>query len=66
MKVLETKRLNLRWLLIYGREVFGLKRIVAITAEDNYRSARLLEKLGLRFECMVWSQQQARCPPVCD
>lgn len=40
--------------LAYGREVFGLKRIVAITAEDNHRSARLLEKLGLRFERMIW------------
>lgn len=39
--------------LIYAAEVLGLKRIVAITALDNHRSARLLEKLGLRFERMV-------------
>jgi RimJ/RimL family protein N-acetyltransferase len=39
--------------LTYSREVVGLKRIVAITASDNHRSARLLEKLGLRFERMV-------------
>ncbi len=37
----------------YGAEVLGLKRIVAITTLDNHRSARLLEKLGLRFERMV-------------
>ena len=30
-----------------------MKRIVAITASDNHRSARLLEKLGLRFERLV-------------
>jgi RimJ/RimL family protein N-acetyltransferase len=30
-----------------------LKRIVAIVRSDNQRSAKLLEKLGLRFERMV-------------
>jgi RimJ/RimL family protein N-acetyltransferase len=39
--------------LAYGHGVLGLKRIVAITALDNHSSARLLEKLGLRFEGMV-------------
>lgn len=39
--------------LAYGQEVLGLKRIVAITTSDNHSSARLLEKLGLRFEGMV-------------
>lgn len=39
--------------IAYGADVLGLKRIVAITALDNDRSARLLEKLGLRFERMV-------------
>jgi RimJ/RimL family protein N-acetyltransferase len=39
--------------LAYGQRVLGLKRIVAITAPDNDRSARLLEKLGLRFERMI-------------
>ncbi|MCL4303362.1 MAG: GNAT family N-acetyltransferase [Anaerolineae bacterium] len=39
--------------IAYGAEVVGLKRIVAITNSDNHRSARLLEKLGLRFERMV-------------
>src|SRR5262245_24617868 len=37
----------------YGAEVVGLRRIVAITASDNERSARLLERLGLRFERMI-------------
>lgn len=33
-----------------GLDALGLPRIVAITAPDNHRSIRLLEKLGLRFE----------------
>lgn len=37
----------------YGREVLGLRRIVAITSPDNDASIRLLEKIGLRFEGMV-------------
>ncbi len=40
-------------LLEHGRTVHGLARIVGITAPDNHASARLLEKLGLRFERMV-------------
>ncbi len=36
--------------LRYAREVVGLKRIVALTALDNERSIRLLEKLGFAFE----------------
>ena len=39
--------------LAYGKDVLGLKRIVAITSPDNHASGRLLEKLGLRFERMV-------------
>lgn len=39
--------------LAYGKNVLGLGRIVAITSPDNDVSARLLEKLGLRFEKMV-------------
>jgi RimJ/RimL family protein N-acetyltransferase len=39
--------------LDYGRRVLGLGRIVAITAPENYRSIKLLEKLGLTFERMV-------------
>lgn len=37
----------------YGRNVHGLRRIVGVTAPDNRRSGKLLEKLGLRFEKMV-------------
>ena len=36
-----------------ARERFGLQRIVAITAIDNPASARLLEKIGLRFERLI-------------
>lgn len=39
--------------LTYGEKVLGLNRIVAITSPDNDRSAKLLEKLGLRFEEML-------------
>jgi RimJ/RimL family protein N-acetyltransferase len=39
--------------LAYGHSAFGLPRIVAITAPDNERSARVLEKLGMGFERMV-------------
>ena len=37
----------------YGRSALGLSRIVAIVSHDNYRSARLLEKLGFRLESNV-------------
>ena len=39
--------------MAYGGKVLGLKRIVAVTSADNDSSARLLKKLGLRFEGMV-------------
>jgi RimJ/RimL family protein N-acetyltransferase len=39
--------------MAYGKQVLGLKRIVAVTSPGNDRSVRLLEKLGLRFERMV-------------
>ncbi len=39
--------------LTYGRQTFGLKRIVAITALDNVRSIQLLEKLGFAFEKLI-------------
>ncbi|HEV7683636.1 MAG TPA: GNAT family N-acetyltransferase [Pyrinomonadaceae bacterium] len=42
-----------RAVMTYGREVLGLKRIVAITSPDNAASIRLLEKVGLRFECFI-------------
>lgn len=40
-------------MLAYGKDVFGLKRIVAIVSPDNERSARLLKKLGMTFEKSV-------------
>jgi ribosomal-protein-alanine N-acetyltransferase len=39
--------------MVYGRKVLGLKRVVAIVSADNEGSARLLEKLGFRFERMI-------------
>ena len=36
-----------------ARDVFGLRRLVAITSLENQASAALLEKIGLRFERMV-------------
>jgi RimJ/RimL family protein N-acetyltransferase len=35
--------------LAEGRREFGLKRIVALTALENPRSVRLLERLGMKF-----------------
>ena len=37
----------------YAREVLGLTRIVAITSLDNDASAKLLGKIGMRFEGMI-------------
>ena len=39
--------------ITYGREVLGLRRIVAITSLDNSASMRLLEKIGLKFERLI-------------
>ena len=36
--------------LEWARERFGLRRVVAITALDNEASARVLERVGMRFE----------------
>jgi ribosomal-protein-alanine N-acetyltransferase len=36
--------------LAAGRETLGLKRIVALTAPQNEKSGRLLERLGMKFE----------------
>jgi RimJ/RimL family protein N-acetyltransferase len=38
--------------LAYARDVLHLPRVIAITSPDNRDSARLLEKIGLRFESM--------------
>ena len=37
----------------YGREKFGLQRIVAITSLNNEASIKLLEKLGMKFERVI-------------
>lgn len=37
----------------YGRDVVGLKRLVAITNPDNVGSIRVLEKIGLTFERLI-------------
>lgn len=39
--------------MAYAKSVVGLNRVVAITSIDNESSARLLEKIGLRFEKMA-------------
>ena len=43
----------------YAREVLGLTRIVAITSLDNEASARLLGKIGLRFERLIKLSEDA-------
>jgi RimJ/RimL family protein N-acetyltransferase len=37
----------------HGRDVLGLKRIVAITSADNHDSMTLLQRVGFRFERMI-------------
>ena len=37
----------------YAREVLGLERILAITSPDNESSAKLLGRIGLRFDRMI-------------
>ena len=44
--------------MVYGREVLGLRRIVAITSLDNTASIRLLEKMGLKFEGLLKLPEQ--------
>lgn len=46
--------------LEYGKNVLSLKRIVAITTQDNDDSIKLLEKLGFRFEKMVKLSKEAQ------
>ena len=42
-----------RAIMDYARDTVGLKRIVAITALDNWSSIGLLEKLGLKFDKVI-------------
>lgn len=37
----------------YGHDVLGLDRILAITSPDNEASAKLLAKIGLKFDRMI-------------
>jgi len=37
----------------YGLSVIGLKRLLAITNNDNQASIKVLEKIGLKFERMI-------------
>lgn len=39
--------------LEYGRSTFRLSRMVAVSSKENHASARLLQKLGFRFERLV-------------
>jgi RimJ/RimL family protein N-acetyltransferase len=39
--------------MTYGRELLGLRRIVAITSLENSASIKLLNKIGLRFERLI-------------
>ena len=43
----------------YGREVLGLKRVLAITTQNNESSGRLLEKLGFKFEKLITQPHDA-------
>ncbi len=37
----------------YGASVLGLKRVLAITTQDNESSGRLLEKLRFEFDKLI-------------
>lgn len=37
----------------YGRNVLGLRRVVAIASDDNAGSIRVLEKIGMIFDRMI-------------
>lgn len=39
--------------MMHGRSALGLRRIVAILSRDNYRSSKLLGRLGFSFEGTV-------------
>jgi RimJ/RimL family protein N-acetyltransferase len=42
-----------RAVLDHARDVLGLKRILAITTRDNESSAKVLAKLGLKYERLI-------------
>ena len=37
----------------YGRDILNLKRVLAITSQDNESSGRLLEKINFKFERLI-------------
>ena len=39
--------------LAHARDVFGLRRVVAITTEDNDRSGRVVERAGMKYEAVI-------------
>jgi RimJ/RimL family protein N-acetyltransferase len=39
----------------YGKDVLGLKRVLAITTQNNESSGKLLEKLGFKFDNLIES-----------
>src|SRR5689334_16342250 len=39
--------------MIYGKDVLKMPRIVAITNKDNHASAKLLNRIGLRFDRFI-------------
>ncbi len=43
----------------HAREVLGIDQVLAITTPDNEASARLLEKIGLRFERLIKLSEDA-------
>ena len=43
----------------YARDVLRLDRVLAITSPDNEASARLLEKIGLRFQRLIRLSEDA-------
>ena len=44
--------------MTYGRQVLGLRRIVAITSLDNDPSIRLLKKIGMKFEGLITPSEE--------
>jgi RimJ/RimL family protein N-acetyltransferase len=42
-----------RAVMEHARDVLGIDRVVAITSQDNEASAKLLEKIGLRFQRLI-------------
>lgn len=40
-------------LMNYGKDVLGLKRVLAITSQNNESSGRLLDKLNFKFDGLI-------------